>query len=95
VESELSVAVKVHLSADRSRVRQKESEYEDSIEAYKETPVYHFIHKWRKRRQVWEKEKELRSANKSLRSHYYVRLSSLNEIDLPDNDVVYQLGIHI
>ena len=56
-----------------SRARHSESDYEDSIEAYKETPVYKFLLKWKKRRQVWKKKKALRRANKSLRSHYYVR----------------------
>ena len=56
-----------------SRARQSESNYEDSIEAYKETPMYKFLLKWKRRRHVRDKKKALRRANKSLRSHYYVR----------------------
>ena len=63
----------VHNKLTMSRARHSESDYEDSIEAYKETPVYKFLLKWKKRRQVRKKKKALRRANKSLRSHYYVR----------------------
>jgi len=77
-----------------SRVRKSESNYEDSIEVYKETPVYKFLLKWKRRRQVRKEKKALRRANKSLRSHYYVRLSSVNELDVHDDEIVYELGIH-
>jgi len=74
--SELPVLVKFRLQlADMSRARQSEARYDDSIEAYKETPVYNFLLKWKRRRQVRKEKKALRRANKSLRSHYYVRLS--------------------
>jgi hypothetical protein len=59
---------------DMSRARQSESNYEDSIEAYKETPMYKFLVKWKRRRHVRDKKRALRRANKSLRSHYYVTL---------------------
>ena len=59
-------------------MRQKESEYEESIEAYKEMPIYRFVRKWDKRRQVRQKKKTLQKANRSLRLHYYVRLSAPN-----------------
>jgi hypothetical protein len=78
-----------------SRARQKESNYEDSIEAYKDTPVYKFVLKWKRRRQVRKKKKALRRANRSLRSHFYVRLSSLRELDVRDDEIGYQLGIHL
>ena len=57
----------------QARARQKESEYEESISAYKETPTFHFVAKWKKKRQVRQKKKALQSANRSLRLHYYVR----------------------
>ena len=59
----------------QAREWQNESEYEESIGAYKETPTYYFIMKWNKRRQVRQK-KALQRANRSLRLHYYVRLST-------------------
>jgi hypothetical protein len=77
-----------------SRARQSESDYDDSIEVYKETPVYKFLLKWKRRRQVRNKKKALRRANKLLRSHYYVRLSSLSELDGRDDEMGIQLGIH-
>ena len=58
----------------RCRARRKESEYEESIEAYKETPLFSFVRKWRRRRAVRRRKKALRRANASLRSHYYVRV---------------------
>ena len=72
------------------RARYSESSYEDSIEAYKETPVYKFLLKWKRRRQVRKQKKVLRGANKSLRSHYYVCLSSLSELDVHDDEIVHQ-----
>ena len=81
--------------ADMSRARQSESDYEGSIEAYKETPLYKFLLKWKRRRQVRKKKRALRGANKSLRSHYFVRLSNENEFDVRDDEIVYELGIHI
>lgn len=51
-----------------------ESQYEESIEAYKQTSLYHFVVKWKRRRHVRKKKKALRWANRSLRSHYYVCL---------------------
>ena len=75
---------------DISRARKNESDYEGSIEAYKETPVYKFLFKWKRKRQVRKKKKALREANKSLRSHYYVRLLSVNELAVRDDE----LGIH-
>jgi len=80
---------------DISRARQSESNYENSIEAYKETPMYKFLQKWKRRRQVRKKKKALRRANRSLRSHYYVRLLSVNELDVHGDKIVYELGIHI
>jgi len=78
-----------------SRARQSESNYEDSIEAYKETPVYKFLLKWERRRQVREQKKVLRRINKSLRSHYYVRLLNVNDsLDVRDEKIVHELGIH-
>ena len=74
--SKLSVLVTFRLQqVDMSRARQSEAHYDDSIEAYKETPMYKFLLKWKRRRQVRTKKKALRRANKSLRSHYYVRIS--------------------
>jgi hypothetical protein len=77
-----------------SKARQSESNYEDSIEAYKETPVYKFLLKWKKMQQVRETKKALRGAIKSLRSHYYVHLSILSELDIRDDEILYELGIH-
>jgi len=55
--SELSVLVIFRLQqVDMSRARQSEAYYDDSIEAYKETPVYKFLLKWKRRRQVRKKE---------------------------------------
>ena len=59
-----------------SRARQVESDYEDSVEEYKQTPVYQFVLKWKRRREVRRKKRKMRRANKSLRSHYYVHLSN-------------------
>jgi len=77
-----------------SRARQNESDYEDSIEAYKETPLYKFLLKWKRRRQVRKKKKALRRANKSLRSHYYVRLSIVNGLTFVTIKLYTKLGIH-
>jgi hypothetical protein len=77
-----------------SRAREREANYEDSIEAYKETPVYKFLVKWKRRRQVRKKKKALRSANRSLRSHFYVRLSNLRQLDVCDDEIGYQLEFH-
>ena len=57
----------------QARARQKESEYEESISAYKETPTFRFVTKWSKKHQVRQKKKELQKTNRSLRLHYYVR----------------------
>jgi hypothetical protein len=56
------------------RARQKESEYEESIAAYKETSTFRLVTKWNKKCRVRQKKKALREANRSLRLHYYVRL---------------------
>ena len=76
-----------------SRARQSESNYEDSIEAYKETPLYKFL-KWKRRRHVRKKKKALRKANKSLRSHYYVRLSIVNGLTFVIMKLYTIPGIH-
>ena len=81
--------------ADMSKAMQSESDYEGSIEAYKETPLYNFLLKWKRRRQVQKKKKALRGANKLLRSHYYVRVSNENLLDVRGNEIVYELGIHV
>ena len=78
-----------------SRVRRNESDYEDSIEVYKDTPVHKFILKWKRRQQVRKKKKALRGANKSLRSHYYVHISNVNHLDVLDDEIAYELGLHI
>jgi hypothetical protein len=70
----------------------KESEYEESIEAYKETPTYQFVIKWTRKRQVRKAKKALRRVNASFRSHYYVRLPRLNGIDTV---LIYLPGIYI
>jgi len=54
----------------RAVARQKESEYERSIEAYKETPNYHYITKHNKKREVRKKKKEFQGASRSLRQYY-------------------------
>jgi hypothetical protein len=79
---------------DISRARKFESDYDDSIGAYKETPLYKFFLKMKRRHQVRKKKEALRRANQSLRSHYYVRLPSLSELDGRDNEIGYQPGIH-
>ena len=57
----------------QARARQKESEYEESISAYKETSTFRFVTKWNKKCQVRQKKKALQTANRSFRLHYYVR----------------------
>ena len=57
----------------KTRARQIESEYEESISVYKDTPTFRFVAKWKKKRQVRQK-KALQKSNRSLRLHYYVRL---------------------
>jgi hypothetical protein len=80
---------------DIFRARKNESDYEDSIEAYKEIPVYMFVLKRKGMKEVRKKKKALRGANKSLRSHYNVRPSSLSQLDVGDDKIVYEIGIHI
>ncbi|KIM49894.1 hypothetical protein M413DRAFT_6717 [Hebeloma cylindrosporum] len=73
------LAIRADKPIDMARARESESNYEESIEAYKETPVYRFILKWKRRRQVRKKKKALRRANKSLRSHYYESTSDASD----------------
>jgi len=84
------VLVTFRPQADKSRARKSESNYEDSIEAYRETPAYKIPLKREKKLQVRKQKKALRGANKSLRSHYYVRLPGLNERDVLDDEIVYR-----
>ena len=56
-----------------ARAQQKESKYEESIAAYKETPAFSLVTKWNKKLQVRQKKNALQKANRSLRLHYYVR----------------------
>lgn len=63
-----------HLPANASRAGDDEKTYEDSIEAYKETPMFNVVGKLKRRREVRRKKKALRRSNRSLRSHYDVRL---------------------
>lgn len=65
--------------AIRTEARKKESEYEESISAYKETPVFRFVTKWNQRREVRRKKKALQRANRSLRLHYYESTSDASD----------------
>ena len=62
-----------YLDAYITRARDSEKAYEDSIDAYKDAPIFRSIKKWRLKRRVREKKKQLRQSNRSLRSHYDVR----------------------
>ena len=62
-----------------------EEKYEDSIEMYKETPLYRFIAKWKARHQVQKEKKELRRQNRLLRSHYNVCAFCSDRNDSADN----------
>ena len=64
-----------------ARARQKESEYEQSIAAYKETPTFRFLIKWKNKRQVRQRKKALQ-ANRSLRLHYYYLPQDPNTVSM-------------
>jgi len=78
-----------------ARARQKESEYEQSIAAYKETPTFRFLIKWKNKRQVRQRKKALQEANRSLRLHYYVRLSTTRSKYSLHDRIVLLPGIYI
>jgi len=63
----------------RTEARQKESEYEECISAYKDTPTFRFVAKWKKKRQVRRKKAALQTANRSLRLHYYESTSDASD----------------
>ena len=61
---------------DTGRARQKELKYEASIDAYKKISTFRFVTKWNHIRDVRQKKREMYRVNRSIRAHYYVRLST-------------------